>query len=284
MFIERVGFEAIIQDEGRFGLAHLGVPRAGAADLDSFRLGARLVGNTPRAAAIEYLLGDLAVRAEAPMTIAVTGAAGEIRIDGRAAARNVAHYVSAGTLLTIEPAAYGMRGYLSVRGGIDVPLVLGSRSHDSLSGMGPAALRAGDHVPVGSATGACPAHADVVVDNVSGAEAIEVDYVPGPREDCFTDAALDLLRTSTWQVSTDVNRVGARLTGPTLEHAGDVQIASEAMHLGSIQVPASGQPIVFLANYPSTGGYPVIGVVSARDIPKLAQARPGSTVRFSRLP
>ena len=85
-------------------------------------------------------------------------------------------------------------------------------------------------------------------------------------------------------MSADVDRVGARLTGPRLEHAGEVQIPSEAMHLGSIQVPPSGQPIVFLANYPSTGGYPVIGVVAARDIPKLAQARPGSTVRFSRLP
>ncbi|WP_460486730.1 5-oxoprolinase subunit C family protein [Epidermidibacterium keratini] len=279
-----MGYEALIQDEGRFGFAHLGVPRAGAADLDSYRLGARLVGNMPGAAAIEYLLGDVAVRAEVPITIAVTGAAGEIQIGGRAVARNVAHYVPAGTLLEIKPAAYGMRGYLSVRGGIDVPLVLGSRSHDSLAGLGPAALRAGDRVPIGSATAGCPAHADVVVDSISGDGVTDVDFAPGPREDCFTDVAIELLRTSTWQVSTEVNRVGARLTGPRLEHAGDVQIPSEAMHLGSIQVPASGQPIVFLANYPSTGGYPVIGVVTAASIPRLTQARPGSEVRFRRLP
>ena len=259
------------------------MPRAGAADLNSYRLGARLVGNRPGSAAIEYLLGDLEVQVDSPTTLAVTGASGVVRIDGRAVARNVAHYVPAGALISISPAEYGMRGYLSGRGGIDVPPVLGSRSLDTLAGLGPAPLRRGDRVLIGSAVEGCPSYADAVADDIRDG-AVEVGYLPGPREDCFTTGAVELLRTATWRVSADVDRVGARLTGPRLEHAGEVQIPSEAMHLGSIQVPPSGQPIVFLANYPSTGGYPVIGVVAARDIPKLAQARPGSTVRFSRLP
>jgi allophanate hydrolase subunit 2 len=154
-----------------------------------------------------------------------------------------------------------------------VPAVLGSRSTDTLSGLGPPALRDGDVLPVGTPQGP-PAPVWFTVPAPAGG-AIELRVLPGPRVDWFTAAALTTFTSATYTVSPKSNRVAARLTGPRLTRAIDGELPSEGLVLGAVQVPAGGEPLVFLADHPTTGGYPVIGVVEAADLPALAQARPG---------
>ena len=174
----------------------------------------------------------------------------------------------------------GLRNYLGVRGGIAVRPVLGSRSTDVLSGLGPPPLRAGDRLPVGSERGE-PADVDQVPASVPPAERA-VTAVLGPREDWFVEPAATL-SAAAWTVSPTSNRIGLRLQGTALARRPDLEgaeLPSEPLVTGAVQVPPSGQPVIFLADHPTTGGYPVVGVVLPADLPALAQARPGSTVRI----
>ncbi|WP_254909753.1 biotin-dependent carboxyltransferase family protein, partial [Micromonospora sp. NBS 11-29] len=159
---------------------------------------------------------------------------------------------------------------------IAVEPVLGSRSTDTLSGLGPPPLRDGDRLPLGPPVGP-PAPVDHTVVRPVPAE-LWLAVRAGPRQDWFTPAAFDLLRDTPYTVAVDSNRVGARLAGVALPRAVAGELPSEGLVLGAVQVPADGQPLVFLADHPTTGGYPVIGVVD--DVTPLAQARPGTTVRF----
>jgi biotin-dependent carboxylase-like uncharacterized protein len=171
-----------------------------------------------------------------------------------------------------------------VRGGVVVPPVLGSRSRDTLSGLGPAPLRAGDRLPIGD-TGPCvPIVADVAPAAAAGPGPVELRVVAGPRDDWFTEEARQRLRSAVYQVTSASNRSGLRLSGPELTRARAGELASEGMPLGALQVPPDGQPILFLADHPVTGGYPVIAVVATRDIGQAAQLRPGDTIRFRSAP
>nr|WP_309233928.1 biotin-dependent carboxyltransferase family protein [Micromonospora sp. ATA51] len=163
-----------------------------------------------------------------------------------------------------------------VSGGIEVPPVLGSRATDTLSGLGPPPVRDGDRLPLGEPVGH-PAPVDVTVVPPAPDE-LRLTLRTGPRHDWFTPAALDLLFGTAYRVSPVSNRVGARLTGAPLPRAVTGELPSEGLVLGAVQVPADGQPLIFLADHPTTGGYPVVGVVD--DVTPLAQARPGTTVRF----
>lgn len=274
------GMEATVQDAGRPGWAHLGVPRAGAADLAAYDLANRLLGNSPEAAAVEFLLGGFAVRFTKATSFVLTGAPVAASLDGRGVDSATTTYAASGQKLVAGKAIYGLRSYLGVGGGIDVQPVLGSRSSDTLSGLGPPRLSDGDTLPVGRHGGASGTPTDVVVDSATAADKIEIRFIRGPRADFFSDKARELFETASWTVSSDINRVGARLDGPNLEYAEDVQLPSEGMLAGSVQVPASGQPIVFLANHPPSGGYPIIGVVVGADVGKIAQAEPGKTIHF----
>ncbi|PRZ40572.1 biotin-dependent carboxylase-like uncharacterized protein [Antricoccus suffuscus] len=278
--IVATGLEATVQDVGRSGWAHLGVPRAGAADLAAYDLANRLVGNPADAAAVEFLLGGLAVRFTEPTSFALTGAPVPVTLDGRGVDMATTTYAATGQKLVTGRAIYGLRTYLGVGGGIDVERVLGSRSSDTLSGLGPPRLTDGDTLPIGRHSGTSGTPTDVVVDTASATDEIEVRFIRGPRADFFSDQARELFEAARWTVSSDINRVGARLEGPRLEYAGDVQLPSEGMLVGSVQVPPSGQPIIFLANHPPSGGYPIIGVVIGADVGKVAQAEPGKTVHF----
>lgn len=266
-----------VQDAGRPGWAHLGVPRSGALDQPAYALANRLVGNPAGAAVLETTLSGVLVRLDAPATIAVTGARGEVRVDGRAVEHGAAVTVPAG-LVEVGPATDGLRSYLAVNGGIVVEPVLGSRSTDLLSGLGPAPLQAGEVLPLGDATGE-PAGVEAVPLRRTSTLRLRL----GPRDDWFREAGTRLDGAS-YTVSAESNRVGLRLQGDPLERVVDGELPSEGMVLGAVQVPPSGQPVVFLHDHPVTGGYPVVGVVHRDDLAACAQARPGDvlTLRVER--
>jgi biotin-dependent carboxylase-like uncharacterized protein len=193
--------------------------------------------------------------------------------------------VPAGATLTVGAPAAGVRSYLAVRGGVAVPPVLGSRSGDTLSGLGPRPLRAGDRLPIGGPAGLDPIVADVAPQAAGlWAGAAELRVLAGPRDDWFTAAAMDRLRTEVYEVTSDSNRTGLRLAGPELPRSRPGELPSEGMPLGALQVPPNGQPILFLADHPVTGGYPVIAVVATADIGRAAQLRPGDRLRFRLVP
>ncbi|MET0766222.1 MAG: biotin-dependent carboxyltransferase family protein [Aeromicrobium sp.] len=276
------GWHTTVQDRGRPGLAHLGVPTSGAADHTSHALGQRLVGNSPDAAGLEVTLGGLVVRATVPLVVAVTGAVVPVLVDGLPADRHTALRLDAGAVLSLGTATRGLRCYLSVAGGVDCTAELGSRSTDTHSGLGPPPVASGDVLPVGRTHDPVPPAGDAIADITGSARLQAISFLPGPRVDRFEPGTLDQLTRAEWVATDQLDRVGVRLSGPRLQQRPGPQIASEGMELGSIQVPASGQPIVFLADHPPTGGYPVIGVVRHTDVAVLAQARPGSTIRFVR--
>jgi biotin-dependent carboxylase-like uncharacterized protein len=275
----KAGVLTTVQDEGRAGHAHLGVPAAGALDAPALRLANRLVGNDRAAAGLEITVSGCRVRVHTTMFVAVTGAAvTKITVDGRSVDAGVPVPVPAGAVLEIGPASAGVRTYLAVAGGIDVPPVLGSRSTDTLSGLGPRQLRDGDTLRVGAPTGpAAP-----VWFTPPDIREPRLRITLGPRDDWFTADAVATLTAATWTVSPKSNRVAARLEGPKLTRANTGELPSEGLVLGAVQVPAGGEPLVFLADHPTTGGYPVIGVVHPDDLPLLAQCRPGAPVTFVR--
>ncbi|MFG2753970.1 5-oxoprolinase subunit C family protein [Streptomyces xanthophaeus] len=280
LLVLRPGALTTVQDLGRPGHAHLGVPRSGALDTGAYALANRLLGNPVDAAALETTLDGVGLRALAPVTVAVTGAPCAVRVDGRPAAWGAPVLLRAGAVLDVGRAESGVRGYVAVRGGIAVPPVLGSRSTDLLSGLGPAVAAAGAVLPVG-----LPGP-----DPVRGADALRVPGGPaelvlpvrlGPRADWFTRESLAGLLRAPFRVSAMSNRIGLRTeAGHPLVRARAGELPSEGMVLGAVQVPPDGLPVVFLADHPVTGGYPVVGVVAAQALDAAAQARPGASVRF----
>ena len=275
--IETAGTLTTVQDRGRAGLAHLGVPRAGALDGPAADLANRLVGNDPEAALLEATLGGLRLTSSAGTWVAVTGAPAPLKVGGEARGHARAEWLPPGTVLELGTPDTGVRSYVAVAGGLDVPPVLGSRSTDTLAWVGPPRVADGVELPVGP-PGASPAPHDTPRPPLVG----PLRITPGPRDDWFADGAFDALLGASWLVDGDSNRIGLRLTGPTLERARGDELPSEGMVLGGVQVPPSGQPLVLLADHPPTGGYPVIGVVHHEDLWSCAQLRPGEAVRFVR--
>lgn len=273
---------ACVQDLGRPGLAHLGVTGSGAADRRSHALANRLVANPDSAATVEITLGGFAARVRGGDTdIAVTGAEALALIDGIPFGHNSIARVFDGQLITLETPRAGLRSYLAVRGGIDVPPVLGSRSFDSLAGLGPAPLTAGDRLAVGPPPAAFP-HVEVAPAAPVGGGGVTLRVIPGPRRDWLADP--DALPRQPWVVSGRSDRIGVRLTGdPLAARWPDRQLPSEGMVRGAIQVPPGGQPVILGPDHPVTGGYPVIAVVADADTDVVAQLRPGTPVRLVEL-
>ncbi len=268
-----------IQDRGRFGLAHLGVPRAGALDGRAAGLARRLVGTDPDCALLEVTLGGFAARAETGHWVAVTGAPCPVTVDGRQVAHGQAVFVPAGAELRLGEPRTGVRSYVAVAGGIDVEPVLGSRSTDTLGWVGPPRVAEGARLPVGKPTGA-----PFPLDTPRPPEEGTLRLRPGPRADWFDDDPLSGLCAAPYTVRQDSNRVGLRLQGTRLARARGDELPSEGMVLGAVQVPPDGQPVVFLADHPTTGGYPVVAVVDRVDLWQCGQLRPGEQVRFTRAP
>jgi biotin-dependent carboxylase-like uncharacterized protein len=276
-----VGALALVEDLGRPGLGASGVGRSGAADRAALRLANRLVANPEDAAGVEVVFGGLAVRATAPLTVALAGAPAPADVDGAPVGHHALVDLRRGQVLRLGVPTTGLRTYLAVRGGIDVPAVLGSRSTDTLSGLGPARLEEGDVLPVGSEPDALPLVDVAPVPNPPG-DLVTLRAVLGPRADFLSDR--DALTSTNWTASSRSDRVGMRLEGGRLQRSNDTELPSEGMVRGAIQLPPGGEPVVFLADHPVTGGYPVIATVCDAEVDRAAQIRPGQGVRFVIVP
>jgi len=289
LLVVEPGVQTTIQDLGRPGHAHLGVTGGGALDRGALRRANRLVGNDADAAALENALGGLCLEAVTDQVIAVSGAGGNLNILGaplklgetdRYVPRDAPFALLAGERLTLHAPEWGVRSYLAVRGGIDTPSVLGSRSTDTLSGIGSSPLQRGSRLAVFAAPPTSvvgnPEPSPLPPDAVTA-----VRFVPGPRADWFSAESLDRLTETEWTVTAQSNRIGLRLDGPPLDRSRPGELASEGTVAGAIQVPASGLPVLFLADHPVTGGYPVVGVVVAGDLDLVAQLDAGARIRFT---
>ena len=267
-----------VQDRGRVGHAHLGVPRAGALDAPAAALGNRLVGNGPDAAVLEVLLGGLRVVNHGPgRWAALTGARADLVAGMTVEPWAQPFWWPQGAELSLGVPRSGLRSYLAVGGGIAVEPVLGSRSTDTLAWVGPPRVQPGAELPVGEVAGE-PVAADLAEPPRPGG----LRFTPGPRADWV--ASLAPLTDATWRVLPDSDRIGLRLDGPPLQRTRTDELASEGMVLGAVQVPPDGRPVVFLADHPVTGGYPVVAVVDVPDLWQCAQARPGEVIRFRPAP
>jgi biotin-dependent carboxylase-like uncharacterized protein len=264
----------LVQDAGRPGYAAMGVGRSGAFDTGAYELGRRLVGNAVGAAALEVLLGGLTVRATAATRAVITGGLVQATVDGRPVGYGEPFYLLPGEQLRLGHCTRGIRAYVSVAGGLDVPPVLGSRATDTLSGIGPRPLAAGDVIPLGEA--APPPRADVAPLTPPADGLVTLDALPGPRTDWLVIPNLD----GDWTVAPDSNRVGIRLAGHQWSRAKNSEIPSEGVVRGSIQLPPDGRPVIFGPDHPTTGGYPVVGVLTDASCDRLAQLRPGQRLRF----
>jgi biotin-dependent carboxylase-like uncharacterized protein len=269
---------ATVQDHGRPGWASIGVTTSGAADRAAHDLANRLVGNSAAAATVEVTFGGLRLRAGRTLLVAVTGAPAPVAVGDRRAPFDGPFSLPAGAVLSLGRPPVGLRSYVAVRGGVDVPPVLGSRSTDTLSGLGPRPLAAGDRLPVGSLAGEEPVVDVAPVRAPSDSTVLRV--LPGPRRDWLAPEAWTALTSGAWTVSADSDRVGLRLDGAELARARDDELPSEGLVPGAVQVPPDGAPVLFLADHPVTGGYPVLAVVRTADLPAAAQLRPGAVVRF----
>jgi KipI family sensor histidine kinase inhibitor len=257
------GVATSVQDRGRRGYAYLGVPGSGAVDRPHAELVNRLVANPPDAAVVETA-GGLVLEASAPAIVADSATGAVLAL-------------TAGQTISVNPAGEEVWAYLAVRGGFTAEQVLGSRSWDSLSKLGPSPPEPGDVLRAGRDPGE-PVSTDQAPHPPSEQTTVLRVRV-GPRADWFTEDAVGRLTSIDWTVATS-SRVGIRLSGPTLTRARTDELPSEGLVMGAIQIPPDGQPVVMLADHPTTGGYPVIAVVDDADLARLAQRPPGSTVRF----
>jgi biotin-dependent carboxylase-like uncharacterized protein len=267
-----------IQDLGRPGWAHLGVSRSGAADRGALTLANRLVGNGESCACLEATFRGPRLLTRSDCVAVLTGGVAAAQLDGSPVAMNTPLRVPAGAVLDIGPVLRGLRTYLAFAGGIDAPLTLGSRSTDTLGNLGPEPLRRGDVITLVRPSGARPA-----VDAVPAPEPsddVEAELALGPRDDWLQPSAIDTLAHAAYVVDPQSNRVGIRLQGPALGWARHDELRSEGVVAGALQVPPSGSPLVLLADHPTTGGYPVVGVVASADLDRIAQLRPGGRLHF----
>jgi biotin-dependent carboxylase-like uncharacterized protein len=278
------GPSSTVQDAGRFGYRRFGVPVAGAADEHAYRLANLIVGNAGGEAVIESTLAGPTVEFSEDCAICATGARFAPRLNGVRMDMGRAVFCRAGDVLEMGAATAGCRGYLAVFGGINVPLVMGSRSTYVRAGLGGhmgRTLRDGDVLPVGShgdfPGGLSLRHADPRIHE----ERSVLRALLGPQDDLFSRKVVDQFFAGEYVVENQSDRMGVRLAGAGLAHLGDGNIVSDGVSAGAIQIPGDGQPIVMLADGQTTGGYPKIAYVATVDLPILAQFRPGDRVRFA---
>ena len=277
--ILRTGPFAVLQDLGRPGLSHLGVGRSGAADRRAHKLANRLVANPDDRATVEVTFGGFSARVRGgDVDIAVTGADTDPTVNGIEFGTNSIHHVRDGQVISLGTPRSGLRTYVAVRGGICVEPVLGSRSYDVMSAIGPSPLQTGDRLPVGQHAGEYPELDQAPVAAIAE-HLVELHVVPGPRDDWLVNP--DALVHTIWTATDRSDRVGMRFEGRPLQHRyPDRQLPSEGATRGAIQVPPNGLPVILGPDHPVTGGYPVVGVVIDEDIDKVAQVRPGQYVRL----
>lgn len=282
------GLQTVIEDLGRAGLTSSGVGLSGTAIRVAQAQANRLVGNLDSAAALEISQGLFCVEAMKTVVLALTGAPRDAQINGPFGDRSVrlgtAFRLSPGERLTVGPPRKGLRTALALRGGIEAPKILGSRSFDTLAGIGPRPITVGDEIRAAQAENTSVAHPETYPYSLSGPNEDTVLRVSlGPRDDWFTEPSIAHFFAERWTVAPSSDRIGVRLTGDAItrtETRVGTELPTEGMVLGAIQVPPNGQPVIFLADHPTTGGYPVIGVVLDEDVELAAQLAPHTHVRF----
>jgi antagonist of KipI len=285
--VVKPGMLTTIQDNGRWGFQSRGVPVAGPMDPYSHRLANALVGNTPDAATLEVTLLGPDLEFDDERTVAVAGARFELTLDGSHVPSAGPFIVRAGSRLQFGHRLDGTRSYVAVSGGIATPSVLGSRATHLISGMGGVggrALKAGDRLPLGvsrSSQGARGSSLPSRAYGRSNESPTRVRVLAGPQVDYFSDDSLDQLQSAPYVISAKSNRMGFRLDGPVLRHSRGADIVSDATPLGVLQVPASGQPILLMADRQTTGGYPKIATVITADLPVAGQLGPGDSISFA---
>lgn len=287
--VKKGGMSTTVQDFGRWGHQAMGMPVAGAMDPEALAIANLLAGNGPGEAALEITLLGPTLEVEGEGTVAVAGADLGLTVNGSPAPLWTCLSVRTGDVISFTgPRGRGCRAYLAVSGGIDVPVVMGSRStytRAAIGGFEGRALKAGDRIACGEPPAlwartvgfSCPESLRPVRDPEAPIRA-----VPGPQDDAFTPEALEVLFGSAYTITSQADRMGYRLEGPKIPHRTGADIVSDAIPLGAIQVPGHGQPIVMLADRQTTGGYTKPAVVLTVDLAVLAQRIPGETVRFVR--
>jgi antagonist of KipI len=281
--IIRPGLLTTVQDLGRWGMQEIGIPVAGPMDEYSHRYANRLVGNPDEHAALEITMTGPEIEANVAVTCAVTGARFDVTVDGRPVPLDAPFDVPASGRLRFGQRSAGARATLAVRGGLDVDAAYGSRATSLTSGIGPFGgrpLRTGDVLPVGRqrTSRVAPLPGGGLPLPRGGAR---LRVLEGPHARMFVPAARTMLHRSRFVVTTSANRMGYRLEGPALEHASDTEpLLSAATPVGTLQVPASGQPILLMADRQTTGGYPKIATVITADLPVAGQLAPGDWIEF----
>jgi len=277
------GPQTTVQDAGRAGHMRYGIPPSGPVDRPSFVLANRLVGNPDGAAALEFTLMGPRLRAEAPCSLAVTGADVLVTLNDAPAPAWTTLALTAGDVVKIGAARTGVRGYVAFAGGVEVPLVLGSRAtylRGRLGGLRGRALSRDDVLHLGP--GPIPRRRALPPPaRPRWGGDIVLRVVLGPQADRFTDDGVAAFLGSAYEVLPQSDRMGARLTGPRIAHARGHDIVSDGIALGAVQVPGDGQPIVLLVDRQSTGGYTKIATVCSFDIARVGQAKPGQRLRFT---
>lgn len=277
--IVRAGVQSTLQDAGRFDGAQWGVPQAGAADPLAFALANILLGNQADAAGIEVTLGGLQLRFLVEIDFALTGADCAACLDEQAILPYSRQRAQAGQVLTLKSPVRGLRSYVSLAGGINVPLVLGSRSTllaAKLGGLAGRALRAGDvlHLMRSSTIQLHP----LAIQAPQWRTQLRV--IPGPQWGNLSIEAQYLFQTHCWNVAPESNRMGVKLIGSNVQMAIPIEMASQAVLAGTIQLPPNGLPILLLADAQATGGYPILGQVILADLWLAGQYRAGDTIQF----
>lgn len=278
------GMLSTIQDGGRKGFAAMGFNASGVMDVRSYHIANALVGNFTDEAVIEmtYLGGSFKFLES--NYIAITGADMSPKLDGVPVEMYTTVFVKQDETLTFSAAKSGMRAYIAVRGGIDVPVIMGSRSTNlkcKLGGLDGRPLKAGDIVPCRDVYDEFHKHLIHSAPKEDfGSDEITVRVLLGPQDDYFTDHGIKTFLNSTYTVTNESDRMGCKLSGEKIEYKNTVDIISDGIVFGSIQIPRTGNPIIMLADRQTTGGYAKIATVISVDLPLLAQARPGTKVHF----
>ena len=272
-----------VQDQGRTGFQDRGVPVSGAMDLAAYRLGNLLVGNRGNEASLEITLGGFAAEFLIDTRFCVTGAEPEARLNNRIIATWTCLRTSPGDVLSLDYSRKGTRWYLALAGGLNVPLVMGSRStylRGGFGGLEGRSLQKGDVLESGVPSGpglSSPVPAELIP-NYSHEPLLRV--VLGPQEDEISEEGISTFLKSSYTVTQRCDRMGCLLEGPPLKHKWGPDIISDATAFGSIQVPGSGRPIILMADRQTVGGYVKIATVATVDLPLIAQSIPGDKVGF----
>jgi len=283
--VHKAGLLTTVQDRGRWGYQARGVPVSGAMDLCAHHLANALVGNDDDAATLEVTLTGPDIEFESLMRFAVTGAEFRLTLDGTEVLNDVAVLADAGAHLTFGGRRRGARAYVAVAGGILVPAILGSRATHVVSRMGGVdgrPLRPGDRLEIGTRLGPPGGLGrDRVASMPLPVDGARVRVLLGPHDDRFDEGTIATLISARYRVSTRSDRMGYRLEGPRLPSGGHEDLISDAMPLGGLQVPPSGQPILLMADHATTGGYPIIATVITADLPMAGQLAPGDWIEFA---